>query len=209
MLIFLLLSYLSGFPGGSDSKEFIISIERKTCIEGFPHPSYLHASLETRMDSPVWRQWRQRLGFRVVLSLPAGFPLLLQFTVSHERARKKGKSEDSRHSGLCGWVWARLRFSVFLESWMSTPLIREMGEKALDLRSGRNIKRSASTQHMGNWDNYFTLFWKAQLFAGSGFEFLFFFPNLLESKRRKNYISWVGTPPTHQLLYAITKSSNL
>ena len=67
-LIFLLLSYLSGFPGGSDSKEFIISIERKKCIEGFPHPSYLPASLETRMDSPVWRQWRQRLGSRVVLS---------------------------------------------------------------------------------------------------------------------------------------------
>ena len=37
-------------------------------IEGFPHPTSLPASLEARMDSPVWRQWRQRLGSRVDLS---------------------------------------------------------------------------------------------------------------------------------------------
>ena len=159
--------------------------------------AHLYGDSGGEVWAPVW----------FFLSLPASFPLL-QFMVSHERTRKKGRSEDSKHSGLCGSVWARLIFSVFLESWVSPPLIREVGEKALNLRSDRNIKRSASTQQTGNWDNYFTSFWKAQLFAMSDFEVLFF-PDLPESKRRNNYISWVGTPPTHQLPYAITKSSNL
>lgn len=60
------------------------------------------------------------------------------------------------------------------------------------------------------WDNYLMLFWKAQLITVSGFWvfwfFLFSFPNLLESKKRNNYISWVGTRP---LTNSLTPVSNL